>query len=139
MEPFHHHIFVCTQEKPESETSCPGHASWQFLQALEREIIAQGLDNEVQLTTCGCLGLCDEGPIAIVYPEGTWYQKVKQEDVAEIVSSHLRLGKVVSRLIMSDAAAMKAESTEHRNRYRGMVKARNEAGGVPAKDVQTSR
>jgi len=131
MEPFRHHIFVCTQEKPEGVTSCPGNASWQVLQALERELIAQGLDNEVQVTTCGCLGLCDEGPIAIVYPEGTWYQKVKPEDVAGIVSSHLRSGKVVSRLVRSDAAAMKAESAEHRDRYRAMVKAKDEAGILP--------
>jgi len=131
MEPFRHHIFVCTQEKPEGVTCCPGNASWQVLQALEREIIAQGLDNEVQVSTCGCLGLCDEGPILVVYPEGTWYQKVKAEDIAEIVSSHLRSGKVVSRLLRSDAAAMKAESAEHRDRYRAMVKATDDAGILP--------
>jgi len=131
MEPFGHHIFVCTQEKPEGVTSCPGNRSWTVLQALERELAAQGLDNEVQVTTCGCLGLCDEGPIVITYPEGTWYQKVKEEDVPEIVSSHLRSGKVVSRLVRSDSEAMKAEATEHRDRYRVMVKAKDDAGILP--------
>jgi (2Fe-2S) ferredoxin/predicted O-methyltransferase YrrM len=101
------------------------------LQALERELSAQGLDNEVQVTTCGCLGLCDEGPIVITYPEGTWYQKVKEEDVPEIVSSHLRSGKVVSSLARTDAPAMKAEATEHRDRYRAMVKSKDEAGLLP--------
>lgn len=131
MEPFRHHIFVCTQEKPEGVTSCPSNRSWTVLQALERELSAQGLDNDVQVTTCGCLGLCDEGPIVITYPEGTWYQKVKEEDVAEIVSSHLRSGKVVSRLARTDSPAMKAEATEHRDRYRAMVKAKDEAGTLP--------
>jgi len=131
MEPFRHHIFVCTQEKPEGVTSCPANRSWTVLQALERELAAQGLDSEVQVTTCGCLGLCDEGPIMITYPEGTWYQKVKEEDVPEIVSSHLRSGKVVSRLVRSDSEAMKAEATEHRDRYRAMVKAKDEAGILP--------
>jgi (2Fe-2S) ferredoxin/predicted O-methyltransferase YrrM len=131
MEPFCHHIFVCTQEKPEGVTACPGNGSWQVLQALERELIAQGLDNEVQVTTCGCLGLCDEGPIMITYPDGTWYQKVKEEDVPEIVGSHLRSGNVVSRLAWNDAPAMKKEATEHRDRYRAMVKARDEAGAFP--------
>jgi (2Fe-2S) ferredoxin/predicted O-methyltransferase YrrM len=131
MEPFRHHIFVCTQEKPEGVTSCPCNGSWRVLQALERELAAQGLDNEVQVTTCGCLGLCDEGPILITYPEGVWYQKVKEEDVPEIVSSHLRSGKLVARLAWNDAPAMKKESAEHRDRYRAMVKAKDEAGTVP--------
>ena len=131
MEPFRHHIFVCTQEKPEGVTCCPGSGSWRVLQALERELAVQGLDNEVQLTTCGCLGLCDEGPILITYPDGTWYQKVKEEDVAEIVSSHLRSGKVVERLAWNDAPEMKKEATEHRDRYRAMLKARDAAGTLP--------
>ena len=131
MELFRHHIFVCTQEKAEGVTSCPSGGSWRVLQALERELISQGLDNEVQVTTCGCLGLCDEGPVMITYPEGAWYQKVKEEDVPEIVRAHLRSGKVVSRLAWSDAPAMKAEATEHRDRYRAMVKARDEAGTLP--------
>lgn len=131
MEPFRHHVFVCTQEKPEGATSCPGNESWQVLRALEKEIGAQGLDNEVQLTTCGCLGLCDDGPIVIVYPEGVWYHKVKEEDVAEIVESHLRGGKVVARLAWNDAEAMKAASVEHREKYRALVKAKDEAGILP--------
>ena len=131
MEPFRQHIFVCTQEKPEGVTSCPGNGSWRVLQALERELGSQGLDNEVQVTTCGCLGLCDDGPIMIAYPEGVWYHKVKEEDVSEIVDSHLRCGRVVSRLAWSDSEAMKAQATEHRDRYRAMVKAKDEAGVLP--------
>ncbi|MGA2484196.1 MAG: methyltransferase [Candidatus Acidiferrales bacterium] len=131
MEPFRHHVFVCTQEKPEGITSCPNNGSLRVLQALERELGAQGLDNEVQLTTCGCLGLCDDGPIMITYPEGVWYHKVKEEDVPEIVDSHLRCGRVVSRLAWSDSQAMKSEATEHREHYRAMVRARDEAGVLP--------
>lgn len=131
MEPFRHHIFVCTQEKPEGVTCCPGNGSWGILQALDGELRSQGLDNEVQVSTCGCLGLCDDGPIMITYPEGIWYRKVKKEDVAEIVSSHLRDGRVVTRLAWNDAAAMKAAASEHRDHYRAMVKARDAAGTLP--------
>jgi (2Fe-2S) ferredoxin/predicted O-methyltransferase YrrM len=131
MEPFRHHVFVCTQEKPEGVTSCPNNGSLRVLQALEHELASQGLDNEVQVTTCGCLGLCDDGPIMITYPEGVWYQKIKEEDVPEIVGSHFRSGKVVSRLAWSDSEAMKVEATEHRDHYRAMVKARDEAGVLP--------
>lgn len=131
MEPFRHHVFVCTQQKPEGVTSCASNGSWEVLQALEREVGAQGLDNEVQLTTCGCLGLCDDGPIVIVYPDGVWYHKVKTGDAAEIVDSHLRCGKIVSRLAWSDQSAMKAAAIEHRDHYRAMVKARDKAGILP--------
>lgn len=131
MEPFLHHVFVCTQEKPEGATSCPNNGSMRVLRALERELVSQGLDNKVQVTTCGCLGLCDDGPIMITYPDGVWYHKVQEGDVAEIVGSHLRSGSVVSRLQWSDSQAMKAQATEHRDRYRAVVKARDEAGIFP--------
>ena len=126
MEPFRHHIFVCTQEKPAGVPCCPAGGAGGLLGVLERELISQGLDNEAQVSTCGCLGLCDDGPIMIVYPEGIWYRKVKEEDAAEVVSSHLRSGKVVARLEWKDGPAMKAASIEHRDHYRASLKARQD-------------
>lgn len=131
MEPFRHHIFVCTQEKPEGVTCCPSSGSMSVLGALHRELGSQGLSGDVQVSSCGCLGLCDDGPIMITYPEGVWYRKVKAEDVPEIVSLHLRAGKVVSRLEWNDAPAMKAAATEHTKQYLAMVKAKDEAGTLP--------
>jgi len=131
MEPFRHHIFVCTQEKPEGVTCCPSSGSMTVLSALHRELGSQGLSGDVQVSSCGCLGLCDDGPIMITYPEGVWYRKVKPEDVPEIVSSHLCAGKVVSRLEWNDPPAMKAAATEHTNQYLAMVKAKDEAGTLP--------
>src|SRR5665213_500328 len=131
MEPFHQHVFICTQGKPEGVASCPNNGSLQVLQALERELDSQGLDHQVQVTACGCLGLCENGPVMIVYPDGIWYRRVKEEDVPEIVGSHLRDGNVVSRLVWNDLPAMKAEITESRNHYRAMVQAKDEAGTLP--------
>jgi (2Fe-2S) ferredoxin len=131
MEPFQLHLYVCTQTKPEGNVSCPSNGSAGILQVLERELLTQGLDDQVQVTTCGCLGLCDDGPILVVYPEGIWYRKVTESGIAQIVASHLKGGKVVSRLEWRDAPAMRAKSIEHRDRYRAAVKARNEAA-VPA-------
>ena len=98
---------------------------------MERELITQGLGHEVQVTTCGCIGMCDDGPIIIIYPEGVWYHKIQEEDVPEIVNSHLGSGAVMLRLAWSDLQAMKAEATEHRDRYRAMPKARDEADTLP--------
>ena len=131
MEPFRHHVFVCTQQKPEGVTCCPASGSMSILGALHGELGKQGLSNDVQVSTCGCLGLCDDGPIMIVYPEGVWYRKLKADDVPEIVASHLKSGTVVSRLVWNDPPAMKAAATEHTQHYLAMVKARDEAGTLP--------
>jgi (2Fe-2S) ferredoxin/SAM-dependent methyltransferase len=131
MEPFRFHLFVCTQQKPEGIPSCPASGSFAVLDALDREVQARGLDNDVQLTTCGCMGLCDEGPVMVAYPAGVWYRHVQPSDVPEIVGAHLRDGKPVERLAWSDAAAMKAMSAEHRNKFRGAMAARDKAGTLP--------
>ncbi len=131
MEPFRQHVFICTQEKPEGASSCPHNGSLQVLQRLETELESQELEGEVQVTTCGCFGLCDDGPLLLVYPDGVWYRRVKEEDVPEIVTSHLGSGKVDSRLAWTDPREMKTEASEHRERYRSMMKARDEAGILP--------
>ncbi len=101
------------------------------LDALNRETQSQGLENEVQVTTCGCLGLCDDGPIVIVYPDGVWYRRVTPEDVPEIVSAHLGAGKVVARLQWTDAPAMKARVAGTSRTRQGRT-ARARAGGNAA-------
>ena len=131
MEPFRHHVFVCTQQKPEGVTCCPASGSMSISGALHGELGKQKLSEDVQVTTCGCLGLCDDGPIMIVYPEGTWYRKLTALDVPEIVTSHLKAGTVVSRLQWNDPPAMKAAAVDHTQKYLAMVKAKDEAGILP--------
>ncbi len=129
MEPFRFHLFVCTQQKPEGVPSCPASGALAVLGALDREIQTRGLD--VQLTTCGCMGLCDEGPVMVVYPTGVWYRRVQAADVAEIVASHLSEGKAVDRLIWNDPPAMRAMAAEHGEKFREMMAARDKAGVLP--------
>jgi (2Fe-2S) ferredoxin/SAM-dependent methyltransferase len=131
MEPFRFHLFVCTQQKPEGVTSCPASGSFAVLGALDREIQARGLNHDVQLTTCGCMGLCDEGPVMVAYPAGVWYRRVQPSDVSEIVDKHLREGKPVDRLVWTDAAAMKAMAVEHGEKFREAMAAREKAGTLP--------
>ena len=131
MEPFRFHLFVCTQQKPEGVPSCPASGSFAVLGALDREVQARGLNHDVQLTTCGCMGLCDEGPVMVAYPAGVWYRRVQPSDVSEIVDTHLRGGKPVDRLVWTDAAAMKAMSVEHGEKFRAAMAAREKAGTLP--------
>jgi (2Fe-2S) ferredoxin len=122
MEPFRYHAFVCTQEKSDGATCCAGGGSAKVLEALHRELGAAGLADEVQVSSCGCLGLCESGPVMVLYPHGTWYTKLTPEAIPEIVSSHLLYDKPFSKLVREDAAAMKAEILDHRNKYLEMLK-----------------
>src|SRR5450759_3169761 len=139
MEPFLFHLFVCTQQKPEGFPSCPASGSFAVLDALDREIQARGLNHDVQLTTCGCMGLCDEGPVLVVYPAGVWYRRVRPSDVSEIVGTHLIDGQPVDRLVWNDAPAMKAMSVEHGEKFRAAMAARDKAGMLPDRLDQTIR
>ncbi|MGA2166907.1 MAG: methyltransferase [Terracidiphilus sp.] len=139
MEPYRFHVFVCTQHKPEGVPSCPANGSFAVLDALDREIHARGIGSDVQLTTCGCMGLCDEGPVMVVYPEGVWYRRVQPSDVSEIVGQHLRDGKPVNRLIWNDASAMKAMAAEHEEKFRDAMAAREKAGVLPDRLEQMIR
>jgi NADP-reducing hydrogenase subunit HndC len=67
--------------------------------AIEAEIKAVGLENEVKIVHTGCFGLCALGPIMIIYPEGSFYAEVKAEDCKEIVDEHLLKGRIVKRLL----------------------------------------
>jgi (2Fe-2S) ferredoxin/predicted O-methyltransferase YrrM len=139
MEPFRFHIFVCTQQKPEGVVSCPSSGSFAVLDALDRETQARGLGHEVQLTTCGCMGLCDEGPVMVAYPAGVWYRRVRPSDVGEILDAHLDGGKPVERLAWNDAPAMKAMSVEHGDEFRAAMAARDKAGMLPDRLEQMIR
>jgi (2Fe-2S) ferredoxin len=130
MEPFRYHVFVCTQQKPEGTPCCSANGSAQLLDLLQAELQKQGLFNDVQVTSCGCLGLCDGGPDMITYPDGIWYAGVKSEHIAEIVRSHFAGGRPIIRLQRRDLASMKAEILEHRDRYLASLKAKELAGAA---------
>ena len=139
MEPFRYHIYVCDQQKPEGVPSCTACGSRGMIEALRREIVAQSLANDVQITTCGSLGLCERGPNMVVYPEGVWYSGVRAEDVREIVDSHFRQGRPVSRLVNTDAAALAAEVCANRDRHLASLRARDAAGVMPDELAQSIR
>ncbi|OIQ00175.1 MAG: ferredoxin [Zetaproteobacteria bacterium CG2_30_46_52] len=62
-----------------------------------------GLDHgehAVRLNRAGCLGVCEQGPIMVVYPEGVWYCGLDESGLDEIIQDHLRDGRPVERLVM---------------------------------------
>lgn len=131
MEPFRHHVYACTQQKPDGAPCCSANGSLQTLAALRRELAAQGLADTVQVTTCGSLGLCGRGPNMVVYPEGVWYSGVKPADVQELVREHFGKGRVVERLVSGELPAVRAEIDENKRKMLAALKARDEAGVLP--------
>jgi len=85
-------ILVC------QSTGCESSKSDKITQALETQIKQLELSKNVQVKFTGCHGFCQQGPIVIVEPEGVFYTQVKEEDVPEILKSHIVDGKYVERL-----------------------------------------
>ena len=83
-------------------TGCTSSNSEKIIEKLKYEIAKNGLEDEVNVVRTGCFGLCALGPIMIVYPEGSFYSMVKEEDIPEIVEEHLLKGRVVTRLLYQE-------------------------------------
>jgi NADP-reducing hydrogenase subunit HndC len=88
-------IFIC------QGTGCVSGKSIEITEALEKAVTSLGL-TDVKVDFTGCHGFCEQGPVAIVEPEGIFYTHVSVDDAAEIVESHLRDGKPVERLFYKD-------------------------------------
>ena len=92
------HVLIC------GGTGCTSSGSPAIREHLEKELTAHGLADEIKVVQTGCFGLCALGPIMIVYPEGTFYSRVTEEDVTEIVEEHLLKGRVVDHLVYNEPA-----------------------------------
>ena len=124
-----YHVFVCDQQKPEGVPCCCARGSAAVIEALRREIGARGLIDDVQLTTCGSLGLCERGPNLVVYPDGVWYSGVKPADVPEIVRAHFQDGRPVERLVRADAGGAQAEIVHQPRQVPGAARRRAKRPG----------
>ncbi len=80
-------------------TGCTSSGSEKVINKFNEEIKAHSLENEVTVVRTGCFGLCELGPIVIVYPEGSFYIKISEKDVPEIVTEHLLKGRPVKHLL----------------------------------------
>ena len=93
MQYYRSHVLVC------AGTGCTSSGSAVLFDEFEQRLKDAGIENEVKIVKTGCFGLCAEGPIVVVYPEGAMYCRVTKEDVQEIVLEHLVKGRIVNRLL----------------------------------------
>jgi (2Fe-2S) ferredoxin len=100
---YQHHIFFCLNQRKPGEACCADHDAQAGFDHCKSLVKAAGLAGPggVRVNKSGCLDRCAGGPVAVVYPQGTWYTYVDKQDIEEIVDSHLRGGKVVERLLLA--------------------------------------
>jgi (2Fe-2S) ferredoxin len=97
---FRYHVFFCTNQRVEGETCCQNHCAKDMQLYMKQRIKSLGLHGEgqVRVNSAGCMGRCDLGPVVVVYPDAVWYTFVDQEDIDEIITTHLQQGQIVQRL-----------------------------------------
>ena len=99
---YERHVFFCINDRgPDSDRpSCNRCGAAEIRDYAKARVKKLGLAGAggVRINQAGCLDRCEEGPVCVVYPEATWYTYVDEEDVDEIIESHLVAGKPVERL-----------------------------------------
>ena len=93
---YERHVLVC------GGTGCTSSGSPKLIEKLEEEFAAKGLTEKVQIVKTGCFGLCERGPIMIVYPEGAFYSRVELDEIPRIVDEHLIGGNPVKEFLYDE-------------------------------------
>jgi NADP-reducing hydrogenase subunit HndC len=93
MQIYRAHVLIC------GGTGCTSSGSIGLMDEFEKCIKEANIENEIKIVKTGCFGLCAEGPIVVIYPEGCMYCRVTKEDIMEIVEEHLVKGRIVKRLL----------------------------------------
>jgi (2Fe-2S) ferredoxin len=97
---YNRHIFFCCNLREDGRQCCQAAGATEARAYAKERIKTLGLAGKggVRVNISGCLDRCEEGPVAVVYPEGVWYTYVDKEDIDEIVEEHLVHGREVKRL-----------------------------------------
>jgi (2Fe-2S) ferredoxin len=99
---FQRHIFFCINRRDDDDgrTSCAAAGAEGLQDYAKKKAKSLGMlgEGKVRVNKSGCLDRCEEGPCAVVYPEGVWYRYFDKADIDEIVQKHLGEGVIVDRL-----------------------------------------
>ena len=97
-----YHVFICTSCRINGTQKgfCYQKGAVDLVQRFMEEIEERDLSGEVVISNTGCFGICEKGPVVVVYPEGIWYGSVKDEDVETIFEEHFVGGVPVQKLMI---------------------------------------
>ena len=98
---YNKHVFFCTNQRVDGSACCNDKGAQKardYVKDKVKQLGIANLQNSIRINSAGCMDRCDEGPVIVVYPEGTWYTYVDEHDLDEIIEEHLKNGRVVERL-----------------------------------------
>jgi (2Fe-2S) ferredoxin len=97
---YQHHVFFCINARDDGRACCADRGATEAQEHAKKRMKQLNLNGQgkVRINKAGCLDRCEEGPVMVIYPQGTWYTYVDKEDIDEIIDQHLVGGKVVDRL-----------------------------------------
>lgn len=98
---FDKHVFFCTNQRKDGSDCCNNHGAEkarEYMKKKVKELDISTRKNKIRINSAGCMDRCDDGPVIVVYPEGTWYTYVDSKDLDEIIDEHLTHGRIVKRL-----------------------------------------
>lgn len=99
---YQHHVFFCLNVRDDGAQCCTdfgAEAMFDYMKSQIKKLRLNG-KGKVRINRAGCFDRCSEGPLMVVYPEAVWYHFIDNEDIDEIIQSHIMQGKPVARLIV---------------------------------------
>ena len=97
---FDQHVFFCMNQRDDGRSCCGAQGAQSAQKHAKKRVKHLELNGaeKIRINQAGCLDRCEEGPVLVVYPQGTWYTYVDTSDIDDIIDTHLVGGKIVERL-----------------------------------------
>lgn len=101
---FEKHIFICDNQREAGHPRgcCHDKGSSEIVEEFKKRLKELGLNSKIRVNKAGCLDACGFGPAMVVYPEQIWYGNFSQNDIEEIIQSHLLNNNPVDRILIKD-------------------------------------